>query len=60
MFLYFQSNGCLILAMDRKIQGFKVNVFALSHLPLYILLTYTLMHAESFRWVKLYHKNLGK
>ena len=38
MFLYFESSGCIILSIGRKIQGFKVKVSALHHLPLYLKL----------------------
>ena len=34
MFLHFQSSECIILLTGRKIQVFKVNMFALPHLPL--------------------------
>ena len=34
MFLYFYSIGFIMLSMGRKIQGFKVKVSALPHLPL--------------------------
>ena len=36
MFLYFQSSGCIMLSTDRKIQGFKLKVSSLHHLPLFV------------------------
>ena len=42
IFLYFQSNGCIILSMGMNIQEFKVKLSALPNLPLFMLDKYSL------------------